>query len=204
MKMKQLIPYRLCIQTDDYTGNFERELVGYSTGILDEVTESLISKFDPDDYCKHWFYQDVMCMNEKSYYSRIKGGESPLLRDYLCETYQEVDDWEQSTFYYINPYFDDKNSVMPDGSIKCNSLYLQLVKPLPPIWEEIIIGRIVKFFKDERIRKEEFSCLKYAEWDKRHLVNITLIDDENNVVKQYDLSKYGYPIIKDYFKLTQE
>ena len=209
MKKKQESPYRLCIHTDDYTGNFERELVGYCLGVLDSYTEENLFSYDNDDYCKHWFYQDVMARSEKQYYMDLSKEfynttgyedvltfeDNPLIKDYLFETYQEVDDWEQFTFYYISKYFKDKEW-------NCNSLYIQLDKPLNEIWENIIIRRIIKFFKDERIRQEEYGCLKFANWNERHLISIELVDDKDNVVKEYNLTDWDFPVNINYFKAT--
>lgn len=211
MKRKQKSPYRLCIHTDDYTGNFERELVGYCFGVLDGQTEENLDEFDPDDYCKHWFFQDVMARSEKQYYLDLskdfkdKTGyddllnyqQNPLVIQYLFETFQEVDDWEQFTFYYISQYFKDK-----DKPWNCNCLYVQLDKPLNDIWENIILRRIVKFFNDERIRHEEYGCLQFADWDKRHLISIELIDENDNIIKEYNLSDWDFPVRHDWFKAT--
>lgn len=37
MRVKQIPNYELIIKTDSYIGNFERELVSYSFGTLDNV-----------------------------------------------------------------------------------------------------------------------------------------------------------------------
>lgn len=212
MRRKQIAPYRICIHTTDYTGNFERELIGYALGVLDEVTEGNLSYADKDDYCKHWFFQDVMKMNERLYYLKLTEKfkeetgfddlltprENPLLQEFLLETHQDVDDWEQMTFYYINKYF-------KDTEWDCNSIYIQLDKPLNDIWEKIIITRIFKFFKDLRIRNEEFGCLQFANWDERKLISIELIDDKDNVVKTYPPENYDMlPVAIDYFSLTSK
>lgn len=213
MRKPQIAPYRICVHTTDYTGNFERELVGYALGVLDEVQEENLSWDDPNDYCKHWFYQDVMKMPERLYYLKLSEKfkeqtgfddlltprENPLLQEYLLETHREVDDWEQMTFYYISKYFKDKEW-------DCNSLYIQLDKPLSKIWEEIIIHRLFKFFNDTRIRNEDRGCLQFfKEWDKRKCISIELIDDKDNIIKTYLPEDYdfGYPL-KNYFELTSK
>ena len=208
MRRPQKAPYRLCIHTSDYTGNFERELVGYCLGVLDERTEEDLSQYDKDDYCKHWFYQDVMKRNERLYYLHLsqkfkeKTGfddlltrnEHPLMAEYLLETYRDVDDWEQMTFYYIDKYFKDKE-------YDCNSLYIQLDKPLNDIWEEIVITRIFEFFRDIRIRGER--CLQFADWNERKCISVELIDENDNVIKEYKTEDYPYVyFLKDYFTLT--
>lgn len=215
MRRKQISPYKLCIHTSDYTGNFERELIGYCLGVLDSRTEEDLWEEDPNDYCKHWFFQDVMHNKEHKYngyydkltqkYKEMTGFDDkltyynyPLLQEYLFETFQEVDDWEQFTFYYIDNYFKEEKG-------QCNSVYIQLDKPLEGVWEEIIINRIFMFFKDMRIRKEEYSCLQYADWGKRKLISIELIDDKNNIIKSYPFDcelNIGFMPLKDYFTLT--
>lgn len=215
MRRKQVAPYRLCIHTSDYTGNFERELIGYCLGVLDGRTEENLWEYDPDDYCKHWFYQDVMARKERGYrgyydaltekFREVTGYEDelgycdhPLLQEYLFETFQDVDDWQQDTFYYIDKYFKDKE-------YDCNSLYIQLDKPLNEVWEEIVINRIFMFFKDERIRKEEYGTLQFADWDKRKLISIELINDKDEVVKSYPpecKQNIGFMPVKDYFTMT--
>lgn len=213
MRKPQIAPYRICVHTTDYTGNFERELVGYALGVLDGVQEENLSWDDPNDYCKHWFYQDIMRMPERLYYLKLSekfkeqtgfddlltSKENPLLQEYLLETHREVDDWEQMTFYYISKYFKDKEW-------DCNSLYIQLDKPLSKIWEEIIIHRLFKFFNDTRIRNEDRGCLQFfKEWDKRKCISIELIDDKDNIIKTYLPEDYdfGYPL-KNYFELTNK
>ena len=208
MRRPQKAPYKLCIHTSDYTGNFERELVGYCLGVLDERTEEDLSQYDKDDYCKHWFYQDVMKRDERLYYLHLSqkfkeetgfddllsNNEHPLMAEYLLETYRDVDDWEQMTFYYIDKYFKDKE-------YDCNSLYIQLDKPLNDIWEEIVITRIFKFFRDIRIRGE--GCLQFADWNERKCISVELIDENDNILKEYKAEDYpDIYFLKDYFTLT--
>lgn len=212
MRRPQVAPYRICVHTTDYTGNFERELIGYALGVLDERTEDDLYWNDSNDYCKHWFYQDVMKMPERVFYSKLTeeyneqtgfddeltSKDHPLLQEYLLETHREVDDWEQMTFYYIGKYFKDKEW-------DCNSLYIQLDKQLDEVWEEIVITRIFKFFRDERIRHEEAGCLQFADWDKRKLISVELIDDKDNIIKTYNSIDYQDVYkLKDYFKLISK
>ena len=179
MKRPQKAPYRLCIHTSDYTGNFERELVGYCLGVLDERTEEDLSQ----KFKEETGFDDLLTRNEH-----------PLMAEYLLETYRDVDDWEQMTFYYIDKYFKDKE-------YNCNSLYIQLDKPLNDIWEEIVITRIFEFFRDIRIRGER--CLQFADWNERKCISVELIDENDNVIKEYKTEDYPYVyFLKDYFTLT--
>ena len=86
----------------------------------------------------------------------------------MLETFQEVDDWEQLTFYNI-----DWDIMHKNGS---NVLKVQLTKPLSKEWEDIIIPRMKTFF-DKKI----YEYLK--EDDK--LISITLCDRKGEVVKEY-------------------
>ena len=94
--------------------------------------------------------------------------EYELLRDYLFETFQDVDDWEQLTFYQI-----DWNALHKE---KRNALCIQLAKPLNEYWEGIIIPRMKAFF-DKKI----YKWMK----DDTELINISLLDSKNSVVKEY-------------------
>lgn len=42
---KEKAPYKLIIRTNSYTGNFDRELVAYSIGILDEIQEDYADSY---------------------------------------------------------------------------------------------------------------------------------------------------------------
>ena len=109
MRVKQIPNYELIIKTNSYTGNFERELVSYALGTLDNVQMEM-----GDFHGSHemdLFWKEEFNSERKDYYDDYE-----LKDEYLMETYQDVDDWEQVTFYH-----------MADN---CNSLAIQLVKPL--------------------------------------------------------------------------
>ncbi len=161
-KSKPIIPYTLEVECTSYWGNFEREFLGYSIGILDDVQMSI----DHSRKERMMFWYDVF---DKERISFKKASESyELYRDYLLETYQECDDWEQLTFYSI-----DWDILHKNGS---NVLKIQLAKPLSHYWEEIIISRMKAFF-DKKI-------YKYMKEDDE-LISITLCDRKGEVVKEY-------------------
>jgi hypothetical protein len=85
-----------------------------------------------------------------------------LLQDYLFETFQECDDWEQLTFYYIDWYARGRQL-----------LKIQLAKPFDEYWEGIIIPRMKAFFAEHIYE------------DKAKLINIKLLDEQGNVIKNY-------------------
>lgn len=161
-KGKPVIPYTLEIECTSYWGNFEREFLGYAIGVLDDCQMDL----DHSDVERALFWREVFGkepINFKEAFESYK-----LYKDYLLETFQEVDDWEQLTFYSI-----DWDIMHKNGS---NILKVQLAKPLSKEWKDIIIPRMRAFFIDK-----VYPYLK--EGDK--LISITLCDRKGNVVKEY-------------------
>lgn len=161
-KSKPIIPYTLEVECSSYWGNFEREFLGYAIGILDDCQ----MRIDHSDAERAMFWKEVFSKEAIDFEEASESYE--LYRDYLLETFQECDDWEQLTFYTI-----DWNILHKNGS---NVLRIQLAKPLSSEWEEIIIPRMKAFF-DKKI----YEYLK--EDDK--LISITLCDRKGEVVKEY-------------------
>lgn len=158
MRVEQIPNYELIIKTNSYTGNFERELVSYALGTLDNVQMEMGS-FN-GDYEMDLFWEEEFNSERKDYYDDYE-----LKDEYLMETYQEVDDWNQVTFYHM----------IGD----CNSLAIQLVKPLNEYWEEIIVRRIKKFF-DVHPCRYDWTLPKDAE-----LIDLYLIDSNKKRIKNY-------------------
>jgi hypothetical protein len=156
------IPYTLEVECSSYWGNFEREFIAYSIGILDDVQMRI----------KHSEEELIMFWNEVFNYRPLTFEEAlrnyELLKDYLFETFQDVDDWEQLTFYQIDwkAYHREKRNV----------LRIQLAKPLDEYWESIIIPRMKMFFSKK--------VYEYMPSDTE-LTNISLLDSKGNVVKEY-------------------
>ena len=160
-KSKPVIPYTLEIECTSYWGNFEREFLGYAIGILDDVQMHINhSKAE-----RAMFWKDVFNKKSISFEEALESYE--LYKDYLLETFQECDDWEQLTFYHI-----DWDIMHKNGS---NVLKIQLAKPLSQKWEEIIIPRMKKFF-DKKI---------YEHMDKDTELEYICLCDRKGVVKEY-------------------
>lgn len=157
------IPYTLEIECNSYWGNFEREFIAYSMGILDDVQMDI----DHSEEERAMFWEEVFNREEPiTFEEAIESYE--LFRDYLLETFQDVDDWEQLTFYQI-----DWDIMHKNGS---NVLKIQLTKPLDYYWESIIIPRMKDFFTKK----------PYEYMDKdAELISITLCDRVGNVAKEY-------------------
>ena len=161
-KSKPIIPYTLEIECSSYWGNFEREFLGYVIGVLDDVQ----MRIDHSEEERALFWKEVF---SKEAIDFEEANESyGLYKNYLFETFQDCDDWEQLTFYTI-----DWNIFHKNGS---NVLKIQLAKPLSREWEEIIIPRMKAFF-DKKI----YEYLK----EDDELISITLCDRNGEVVKEY-------------------
>lgn len=150
--------YELIIKTNSYTGNFERELISYAFGILDNVQMEL-GRFH-GDYEMDLFWEEEFKTERKGYYEDYE-----LKDEYLMETFQEVDDWEQMTFYHMVGDF--------------NTLAVQLVQPLNEYWESIVIRRIKKFFEVNPCRYE-YTLPKDCK-----LLDLWLVDFDGNIIKNY-------------------
>jgi len=157
-----IIPYTLEIECNSYWGQFEREFIAYSVGILDDVQMSIRHSKEELEM----FWQDVFGRPHLSFEYALE--HYVLLQDYLFETFQDVDDWEQLTFYQIDWDIMHKE--------KRDVLRIQLAKPLDEYWESIIIPRMKDFFVER----------PYVYMDKdAELISITLCDSKGNVVKEY-------------------
>jgi hypothetical protein len=150
------IPYTLEVECNAYWGNFEREFVAYSMGILDDVQMSIRHS---EEYLE-MFWQEVFGRSHLDFEYALE--HYVLLQDYLFETFQECDDWEQLTFYYIDWYARGRQL-----------LKIQLAKPFDEYWEGIIIPRMKAFFAEHIYE------------DKAKLISIKLLDEQGNVIKNY-------------------
>lgn len=158
-----IIPYTLEIECNSYWGQFEREFIAYSMGILDDVQMSI--RHSKEQLLMFW---DEVFDKEKPITFEEALESYELLRDYLFETFQDVDDWEQLTFYQIDWDIMHKE--------KRDVLKVQLVQPFSEYWENIIIPRMKNFFIER----------PYKYMDKNaQLISIRLLDRKGNVVKEY-------------------
>lgn len=161
-RSKPRIPYTLEIESNSYWGNYEREFLAYSIGILDDVQMRIRHSEEELEM----FWTEVFNRKPPKFKEALE--EYELLRDFLLETYQECDDWEQLTFYTI----DWEAMHREDREV----LRIQLAKPLSEYWENIIIPRMKAFFT-----KRPYEYLnKDAE-----LISINLLDRKGMVVKEY-------------------
>jgi hypothetical protein len=154
---KPIIPYTLEIECTSYWGSFEREFLGYAIGILDDVQMNI----DHSDEERAMFWKEVF--NQDKPIDFEEASESyELYKDFLLETFQDCDDWEQLTFYTID--WDARDREL---------LKIQLAKPFDEYWEGIIIPRMKDFFA------------KHIYEDKAELISIKLLDQAGQVVKEY-------------------
>ena len=153
------IPYTLEVECDSYWGNFEREFVAYSMGILDDVQMGIRHSEEELEM----FWQDIFGRFHIDFEYALE--HYVLLQDYLFETFQECDDWEQLTFYSI-----DWDTMHKE---KRDVLKIQLAKPLDEYWEGIIIPRMKAFFAEHIYE------------DKAKLIGIKLLDEQGKILKNY-------------------
>ena len=153
------IPYILEVECDSYWGSFEREFIAYSMGILDDVQMNI--RYSEEEL--EMFWQEVFGHSHLDFEYALE--HYVLLQDYLFETFQECDDWEQLTFYQIDWDIMHKE--------KRDVLKIQLAKPLDEYWEGIIIPRMKAFFTEHIYE------------DKAKLISIKLLDGQGNIVKNY-------------------
>lgn len=161
MKRKIESPYLLVLKSTDWTGNFERELIGYSMGILDDIQMDI----DFAEEEREQFWKDMMEQGRigtlfpfnkvPGYYEASE--EYPLMAEYLDETYQEVDDWEQSTFYNVG------------GVGEYSELVIQLIKPLSEEYEKVIIERMIQYCKDNNLNLASLELLNGKKVVKKYV-----------------------------------
>lgn len=151
-----VIPYTLEVECSAYWGNFEREFIAYSIGILDDVQMNIRHS---EEYLE-MFWQGVFGRSHLDFEYALE--HYVLLQDYLFETFQECDDWEQLTFYSID--WDTRDREL---------LKIQLAKPLDEYWEGIIIPRMKDFFA------------KHIYEDKAELISIKLLDSQGKVINNW-------------------
>lgn len=210
--------YKLIINTDSYTGNFERELISYCFGILQKSQETHSLDFQKAFWTKVAgtgisSYEDYKKINKEAKLNKFEYiiNQTRFLLGELTEeekqkkekefikkeletdwtifynecleyTYQYVDDIEEETFYNIENW---------DGN-GCNSIIVQLKKPLPKYQENIIIPRIKNFFEKnimQIITDYEYVC----QFEKKSpcnynmkLLDLLLVDEDGNILKNYN------------------
>lgn len=104
------------------------------------------------------------------------------LYDHILYTYQEVDDWEQDTFYNICSYY--KNT-----DYNCDTIFIQLKNPLPERFEKIVIKRIINFFEVYNIIEDYDWICQFGHPRERkenyQLLDLELVDENENLIKKY-------------------
>lgn len=224
-KKQKKAPYYLLIHTNSYTGNFDRELIAYCIGRLDDIQKDHCPEFikpfwnsvagggidSYEDYinCEEKEVADglddlLKCLEDIK--ATLDTGDKPretfaqkeerlkkeryekdvcrLYDRYLCETYQQVDDWEQDIFYNIESFYKNKE-------YNCDTVFVQLNEPLPEHLEEIVIKRIKEFFENDIyniIRDYRWVCSfgeKCSSKEDYKLLDLELVDKNYNLIKKY-------------------
>ena len=150
------IPYTLEIKATNYWGNYERQFIGYCFGILDDVQMDI----DHSAEERAIFWEEVFGEEPLSFSEALD--RYNLLRLFLFETFKDVDDWYQLTFYDFECHGED-------------ILKIQLAQPLDEYWENIIIPRMYNFFNN-------YDC--YFARDAE-LIDIKLYNSKHELIKVY-------------------
>lgn len=171
MRVEQKAPFYLQLTFDKYTGNFEREFVSYVLGVLDEVQLS-IDYDDRNQFMKLCQTEEGMSEDECFAY----------IEDHFFETYQEVDDWEQVTFYNI-AWGVDGTKIKKETN--CNSILLQLAHKPTEEFMERLIRRGVKFCFTEEL-KTWGTATEYGHdaSSQPSEFSIALLDEDKTILEQ--------------------
>ena len=165
---KENAPYSIVVEFNAWAGNFERELVGYSMGILDEVQMNEVGHAEKERgmFWKEVFNRDVPIEYDDEYVLKDK---------YLYERWEDVDDWMQATFYNV---FGHSTKFFSEESTSYLKIYL--FEPIKPEWfEQLIINRMYDFFRKK--------IYKWLHKDDK-ITALYLVDKDNNVIKHYTYS----------------
>lgn len=170
-------PYSMVIEFNGWAGNFERELIGYSMRILDEVQMNDVGHSEKERamFWKEVFGRDMPIEYEDEY----------ILKDkYLYERWEDVDDWMQATFYNVFGYGFDPVS---KETTSCMKVYL--FEPIKPAWfEQLIVNRMYDFF-DKKI----YKYLK----DGNKITSMYLTNDKGEIIKHYSRPDFHFDVDPD-------
>lgn len=143
---------QLQIRTDTYVGNFERELIAFVFGKLEESQDDYA-----EEYTKICFknlsrgkvdtYDDYVTLNNDS-----KLLDIDELWGKLHYTAQEVDDCIDRTFYNITSNY--KNIVYD-----CDTIFIQFKEELTKEQEDYVVNRIKEFFSGD-----VYNVITRASW----------------------------------------
>lgn len=176
-RLDEVAPYSLVIRTDSYTGNFERELIAYVFGILDEVQTDIdygtsyikafwnkMSRYECDDYEGYKKYIEKHNSNSAlDSISRVENSGDSEVDDILNSiksiigVEKKVDEYADlyknylcTTYRVVDDWEQDTFYYIDryDKSSQCDCVVVQLQKPLDEKYEDLIINRIKSFFYD--------------------------------------------------------
>ena len=169
------IPYKLVIICNSYVGNFERELIAYSMGVLDNVQINI--GFAKEE--RNMFWQDVEGKDAPEDFDDYQE-HSTLLKEYLLETCSD-DGYNGSfqTFYAIDVNSDFVSEVDEIMGADSSAIIIDMCKPFDGKWEDIVINRMQDFAN---------QYFRLSNGDKIDIIGIRL----------YKTSRSPYKIEKEY------
>lgn len=207
--------YKLIIETDSYAGNFERELIIYSFGMLPNGSGSFTAYARPfwdstvgtgvETYENYLAFRNQRkkeksneeILSEISHYC-IRKDKSD--KELIAIYHRIQDKLEAENILHLYDYLeytmqevdDWKENTFYNLCEDSNSLFVQLKDILPERFEKIVIEQITKFFNLDiynKIKDYEYLCM-FDDIDRKHDEPITLnriyiIDENENIVKTY-------------------
>lgn len=151
------------------------------------VINEVIERFKKNNYDGKEFTKAVDILKERRKKEREKEKQENICRlydTYLCYTYQEVDDWEQDTFYNIDSFYKNKED-------NYDTIFIQLNGILPEHIEKIVMERIKGFFEQDVynvIKNYQYICQfgEQCQYGKQiKLLDLELVDSDYNLIKKY-------------------
>ena len=187
-------PYTLRIKTNEYVGNFERELIAYVFGVLDGVQMKI--HFAEDEIKKYYQEEDEFVRKHypRDYSYDLYGYESEnYWLDKFYEFFTAVDDWYQITFYQMNEesyktlniYFNDKIS---------NEDYDFICKRLEKFFKYVINDEEAVLFGCDFVNCNQdvvyASTFNYCHREIKEAQDDSAKTEETNPVEKEKLNKY--------------
>lgn len=187
------ISYVLCIETDGYAGNFERELASWAFGISNAGQEGYAEPYEAafwkkvsgrgninslDQYRKHKASEDKFADLMRRADEIL--GKEPLSdggEEDILALYDKYLDYDNGSFYFL-----------PDSSD--GTIRVLLKKPLEGNIKDLVMNRIRTFFTcnvQDLFMQYEYLCLygepRSTKLAKVNLLSVMLLDKDSNVVE---------------------
>lgn len=157
--------YRLIIGCNSWVGNFERELIGYSTGLM---SQDMKETSCPGEYCTDFYIREVLNKRELDDFLSTEDTE---LGKYFVYYIRDFGDFAGYSFYSII------NGNLVEEAKSDSYIVIPLTKLLDIESESLIVSRIKQFFE-----VNPDNCLTD---ESTKLTELFIEDLSDSVVKDY-------------------